>query len=220
MKEGVLRQLVKKRILIPLFAVIAVCTVALIIISGHSSQKESGDKIIIKEVNLKKIDDLMIGAEPPKLLYADKERVIFECGGVYVYDTKNKVILKSFDTSSITGGKHHNKVSCFVTQDGNQIVFGVVKETEGLVLRYACSLEGDSVKELTDEEYKDCRTKAFKCTNIDYNDKLYQKSYGRIAYISKKEYVYLTFKDWKVSTITAVYVNDNTETSYSIFSKN
>lgn len=58
----------------------------------------------------------------------------------------------------------------------------------------------------------------FICTRLTaYEDELYQKSSGVIADIGEDEYVYLSFKDWKVSTIEAVYVKRAVETRYSVF---
>ena len=207
----------KKKVLVLVCIAIVACTSILIIIFNFNSHKANENEIVINQVDLKTVDDLRIGSEPPKLIYADKEKVILNCCGVYVYDMKSKIVTKSFDLSSLLTEKYM-KFGCFVSQDGKQIIFGVTKEPEGLVARYGYSFENDLVKELTEKEYRDYREKMFNCTDLDYNDKLYQKSTGRIINISDNEYVYLTFQDW-VSTIKIVHVKDGKETYYSLFDK-
>ncbi len=206
----------KNKVLILACIVIVACTSILIILFNYNSHKANKNEVVISQVDLKTVDDLRIGSEPPKLIYADKEKVIFNCGGVFVYDMKNKIVTKSFDLSSLLTEKYM-KFGCFVSQDGKQISFGVTKEPEGLVARYSYSFKNDLVKELTEKEYRDNREKMFNCTNLDYNDKLYQKSTGMIVNISDNEYVYLTFQEWVVSTIKIVHVKDGKETYYSVF---
>lgn len=209
----------KKNVLILFCIAIVACTSILFIVFSYGSHKANVDEVAINRVDLKKVDALMIGSETPKLLYADKDKVIFNCSGVYVYDIKSKMVSKSFDTLSLLS-EMYTKLNCFVSQDGKQIIFGVTKESEGVVARYGYSFEKDHVKEITRKEYEDYREKMFKCTYLDYNAELYQKSSGIIANISDTEYVYLTFQDWKVSTIKIVYVKDGKETYYSVFANN
>jgi hypothetical protein len=211
----------KKKYLYCFLTVIVACIVILIISFNYDSHKTNKNEAIISEVDLKTVDDLIIGSDPPKLLYADKDKVIFNCRGVYVYDIKNKVITQSFDISSFMSGKYSKLLSeCFSLQGGKQLVFGFFKVAGSLVAAYSYSFENNLIKELTEKEYKDCLEKRFECMYLNYNDELYQKSSGMVANISDNEYVYLTFQDWKVSTINIVYVNDDTETHYRVFENN
>jgi hypothetical protein len=205
----------KKKIFMLFCIAIVACTSILLVIYSYNNHKENTKEVAISEIDMKTVDDLMIGSDPPKLLYADKEKVIFDCLGVYVYDMKNKVLAKSFDTSSLVPDKH-TKLSSFVTKDGKYIIFGFSKGISGVW--YGYSFKDDLVKELTEDEYKSYREKMFICTRLkDYEDELYQKSSGTIVKISDNEYVYLTFKNWKLSTIQVVYVNGVDETRYSVF---
>jgi len=205
----------KKKVLI-IFCIAIISLIAIIIY--NKSKKSNINEIIISEVDLKNIDELMIGSEPPKLLYADKEKVIFDCSGVYVYDMKNQALTKSFDISSTMSKMYGKRIwNCFVSQDGKQIFFNSSKDTTNLSARYCYSFENDLVKEIAEKEYTDNRKNAFECTYLDYKDELYEKASGSIVNISDNEYVYLTFQDWKVSTIEIVYVYDGKETYYSVF---
>ena len=205
----------KKKVLILLCLAFVVCTSILLIVFRHNIHKANTKEVSISEVDMKTVDALIIGAEPPQLLYADEEKVIFDCQGVYVYDMKNKTIAKSFDTISL-GPDKHTKLNAFVTQDGKHIVFGFSKGIAGVWYDY--SFKDDFVKKLNEDEYKSFKEKTFICTRLkDYDDELYQKSSGMIVNISDNEYIYLTFKDWKVSTIKVVYVKDGKETEFSVF---
>ncbi|MEK3699792.1 hypothetical protein NYE33_22705 [Paenibacillus sp. FSL R10-2199] len=73
------------------------------------------------------------------------------------------------------------------------------------------------MSELTGKEYAEYLKKRFEYSYLDPSDELYQKSSGLIITISGSEYVYLTFQDWKVSTINVVYVQNDKETVYSVF---
>ncbi len=205
----------KKRVLILFCLAIVVCSFILLLVFRYNNHKANTKEVSISEVNMKAVDDLIIGDEPPKLLYADKEKVIFDCQGVYVYDMQNKILAKSFDTASLVPDKH-TRLNAFVTKDGKHIVFGFSKGISGVW--YGYSFKDDYVEKITEEEYKSFKEKMFVSTRLqDYDNELYQKSSGIIVNISDNEYVYLTFKDWKVSTIKIVYVKDGKETEYSVF---
>jgi|GEM_PF-6588946 len=209
----------KKAIALSLIIVVACASILLAVYSSDRHKSGSvGQEVAISEVDLETVEDLMIGAEPPKLLYADRERVIFDCRGVYVYDISSKKLAKAFDTSSLVKDKRQ-KPGSFVTGDGKYIIFGA--SGEGSSSWYAYSFKKDIVKALTEEEYKSYSERRFICTRLKtYADELYQKSSGIIANISGDEYIYLTFRDWKVSTIEVVYVKGAAETRYSVFEDN
>lgn len=210
----------RKKVLILLCIVVVACISILILIFNHNS-KANKNEVVISEVDLKTVDNLMIGDVPPNIIFADKDRVIFDCSGVYVYDLKSKALTKTFDISSSISKKYMKRIwNCFATQDGEKIIFSFPEEPNGSVARYSYSFQDDLIKEITAEEYNAYKIKAFKCTRLeDSNDELYQKSSGTIAKITDNEYVYLTFKDWKVSTIEVVYVKDGKETLYRVFDK-
>lgn len=206
----------KKLIALALIIVVACTSILLAVYSFYKHKTEPlAQEVAIGQVDLKSVEGLMIGAEPPQLLYADRGMTVFDCRGIYVYDRNRKKLAKSFDTSSLVQGKQQ-KLSSFVTEDGNYIVFGV--SGEGSSSWYIYSFKDDIVKTLTQEEYESYHEKMFICTRLTaYEDELYQKSSGVIADIGEDEYVYLSFKDWKVSTIEAVYVKRTVETRYSVF---
>ena len=64
-----------------------------------------------------------------------------------------------------------------------------------------------------------CLHKLVTYSFLDYNDKLYEKSSGSIVNLSNNEYIYLTFSDWKVSTIKIVYNKNDKEIVYDVFDK-
>lgn len=204
-----------KRVLVFLCIAIILSLVIFIMTEYISNNHE----VTMNEVNLEDLDELIIGSEPPKLLYADKDKVIFDCNGVFVYDMKAKMISQSFDVLSIDSDKNEKrKWNSFVSQDGKLIIFMIGKSANNdLVDRYCYSIENDKVTEIDEKEYLKYQNSAFEWKEIDYNDDLYEKTSGRIVPISDNEYVYLTFHDWLVSTIQVVYVKDNKETYYSIF---
>lgn len=206
----------KKLIALALIIVVACTSILLAIYSFDKHKTEPfGQEVAISQVDLKSVEGLMIGSEPPRLLYADREMTVFDCRGIYVYDRNTKKLAQSFDTSSLVQGKQQ-KLSSFVTEDGNYIIFGV--SGEGSSSWYIYSFKDDIVKTLPQEEYESYHEKMFICTRLTaYEDELYQKSSGVIADIGEDEYVYLSFKDWKVSTIEAVYVKRTVETRYSVF---
>lgn len=204
-----------KRVLV--FLCIAIILSLVIII--FTQYISTNDKVTMKEVNLEDLNELIIGSEPPKLLYADKDKVIFDCYGVFVYDMKAKMISQSFDVLSIDSDKNEKrKWNSFVSQDGKHIIFRIGKSANNDFVDWYCySFEDDLVTEIDEKEYLNYRNSAFEWTDLDYNVELYEKSSGRIVPISDSEYVYLTFQDWLVSTIQVVYVKDNKETYYRIF---
>lgn len=112
------------------------------------------NEVIIPEIDLQKIDDFFIGSEPPHLIYADRDKVIFETtGGVYVYDMKGKSLLRSFDTVSFASESYSNVLrSAFATQDGKQLIF-IFSKGPGYVAAYRYSLEDKFMSELTGKEY-------------------------------------------------------------------
>lgn len=211
----------KKKLLILLCIVLVTCISILIIMMFNHNSKANKSEDVINEVDLKAVDNLIIGSEPPRIIYADKDRVIFDCCGVYVYDFKSKALAKTFDISASISKKYMERIwDCFATQDGKHIVFKFAKDSNGLVSLLDYSFQKDIIKEITEEEFNTYKEKAFICTRLeDSNDELYQKSSGTIAKITDSEYVYLTFKDWKVDTIEAVYVKNGKDTIYKVFAK-
>ncbi len=210
----------KKKVLIVLCVAVLACISILIMIFIFNS-KANKNEVVINEVDLNTVDNLIIGSEPPKIIYADEDQIIFDCCGVYVYDLKNKAITKTFDILPSVSKKHMKRIwDCFATQDGKQIIFKFAKDSNGLVTRYSYSFKNDLIKEIAEEEFNTYKAKAFKCTRLeDINDELYQKSSGTIAKITDNEYVYLTFQDWKVRTIEAFYIKNGKETIYKVFAK-
>lgn len=216
----------KKTVILSSITVV-VCVAILMIFfhdydSGTAKSTETSvnpKEVVIPEVDLNKIDDMVIGSEPPKLIYADKVKVLFETtGGVYVYVLNDKSLIRSFDISSFASERYANVYeSSFVTQDGKQLIFHFSKESGEFVAAYRYSLEDKAINELTEKESIDYREERFETKYPDPSDELYQKSSGIIATISGREYVYLTFQDWKVNTINVVYVQDDKETVYSVF---
>ncbi len=206
----------KKLIALALIIVVAFASILLAIYSFVKHKTEPlAQEVAISQVDLKAVEGLMIGSEPPRLLYADRGMTVFDCRGIYVYDRNSKKLAQSIDTSSLVQGKQQ-KLSSFVTEDGKYMIFGV--SGEGSSSWYVYSFKDDTVKTLTQEEYESYHEKMFICTRLTaYEDELYQKSSGVIAHIGEDEYVYLSFKDWKVSTIEVVYVKRAVETRYSVF---
>ncbi|WP_150271167.1 hypothetical protein [Paenibacillus tepidiphilus] len=203
----------KKTVILSCISVIAV---VIILITSQSAANPN--EIVIPEVDLEQIEDLIIGSEPPKLIYADKTQVMFETtGGVYVYDMEDKSVVRSFDTASFASERYpHVLQSSFATQDGKQLIFNF-RDGPDLVAAYRYSFEDNSINKLTKNESRDYLNKRFECKYPDPQDELYHKASGTIATISSREYVYLTFQDWKVSTINVVYVQDDQETVYNVF---
>ncbi len=184
-----------------------------------SDSTTSGDDLKVQEadinpIDLKNINELFIGAEPPRLIYADKDKVIFQSSGVYVYDLNNQGLDKSFDIDSKL-----DRVGCFVTKDGQEIIFAGINKFNKQETRYSFSFSKKIVREIDESEYKEYTKNRFECTLLDYKDKLYEKSSGSIVNLSNNEYIYLTFSDWKVSTIRIVYIKNDKEIVYGVFDK-
>ena len=205
----------KKRLLFCLWIALVFVIVVLFVKDILPMEKKE-EKEIIESVNLETIDERIIGSEPPKLLYADSKKVIFDCCGVYVYDIENQKLMKSFDVQGVVSNKH-GRWSCFVSEDGKQILFHIENEKESSYLYYCYYFDSDQLKKISKKEYTNYRQNAFECTYLDYNDELYQQSSGTIVKISPNEYVYLTFEDWLLSTIKIVDVMDGRKTYYKVF---
>lgn len=202
-----------------LFAFLCVIVIASIMILVSTQFKSNPNVVFMDEVNLENIKELIIGSEPPKLLYADTEKIIFNCNGVYVYDMKDKILTRSFDPLSIDSSLHgKEKWNSFVSQDGQYIIFHIgMGNSNGSVGSFSYSFEDDLITKISENDYMDYRNNMFECSYLEYKDDLYEKASGRIVYLSDKEYVYLTFYDWKVSTIQVVYVKDSVETKLNVF---
>jgi hypothetical protein len=55
------------------------------------NQKADTADTVIGTMDKKALEEKMIGAEPPRLLYADHDKAVFESIDIYVYDIKNGV---------------------------------------------------------------------------------------------------------------------------------
>jgi len=133
---------------------------------------------------------------------------------------KNKALAQSFDISSLAE-KHPNSYSkCYVSMYGNELIISFREGTGGGIAAYCYSFKNNCLEEISEKELNDYKDNAFNCTYLDNEDDLYKKSSGMIANISHNEYVYLTYKDWKVSTINIVHVKDGKETYYRVFNNN
>ncbi|SFR59628.1 hypothetical protein [Anaeromicropila populeti] len=208
----------KKNVIAVAGVIVLGCLVLYFAYIRQSNPASKSCKIIINSVDLERIDELVIGAEPPNLLYADTEKVIFECCDVYIYDVKNKVLTKSYDIASFMQENYSDcLVQCTSLKEGSQFLISFYKAPGKWMAAYRCSIETNSLEELTEQEYKEEFNKRFESTYLDYQDERYNRTSGKIVTISESEYVYLTFQEWKVSTINIVYVKDDKETYYSVF---
>ncbi|MEO3944827.1 hypothetical protein [Gorillibacterium sp. CAU 1737] len=219
----------KKTVLLSCISAVACVAIVMAIFHYYDRGKAAStepaanqNEVVIPEVDLTKMESLMIGSEPPKLIYADNSKVIFETtGGVYVYDLKETALIRSFDTSSFASARYSNVLpSSFATQDGNQLIFNFNNGSGGFVAAFRYSLADKRIHELTEQEAGEYRKQRFECIYLKPSDERYQKSSGMIASTSGRDYVYLTFRDWKVSTINVVYVQDDQETVYRVFASN
>lgn len=173
---------------------------------------------IIKEMDNNAIKERMIGAEPPCLLYADHNKVVFESVDIYVYDMVNKKLSKSFDVSALLSGKYKEcKYQSRVSSDGKEI-FIVFKEMSGAFnAAFNYSFQSNKWKEINESEFKSKEGNTFESTLIDTHNELSQVTSGYAVYLSEFEYFYLTFKDWKVSEINIVYINNDKKEVYKVF---
>lgn len=196
----------------------AITGIAIICIILRMEGKSNTTDCIVKEMDNNAIKERMIGAEPPRLLYADHNKVIFENVDIYVYDIENKMLLKSFDVSSLLSEKYKECIyQSKVSSDGNEI-FIILKELSGAyTTSFHYSFKTDEWQEISESEYKSKESNAFECTLIDADNELAQITSGYAVYLSESEYFYLTFQDWKVSEINIVYVKNGEKNIYKVF---
>lgn len=180
--------------------------------------------ITMNEIDLSLAEDTIIGSELPRLLYADEDKAVFDCAGIYVYDFSSKKISHALDTLSFgemyfSKGKDRDiRSGQFVLQNGDEIIISYNDygnlNTDDLPKHYSYALSHQVLKEINIEEYEDQR---FECQYLEYEDDLYAISTGMVANINDDEFVYLKHSEYKVSSIKIVYVNGMTETVYDVF---
>lgn len=54
-------------------------------------------KIEMNELEYSGIQNQIIGSELPRIIFADEENVIFDSGGIFIYNMVNQKITKSLD---------------------------------------------------------------------------------------------------------------------------
>lgn len=196
---------------------IIVCLAIICIVVRFQWSSSSVD-CTVKEMDNNAIKEKMIGSEPPRLLYADHSKVIFESVDIYVYDMVNKKLSKSFDVSTLLSEKYKEcKYQSRVSSDGKEL-FIIFKEMSGAFkAAFNYSFQSNKWKEMNESECKRKEENSFECTLIDASNKLSQVTSGYVVYLSEAEYFYLTFKDWKVSEINIVYVNNDKKDVYKVF---
>lgn len=205
----------RKKLLVIISVIIGILIICIVV---RLKGKSNVANCIIQEMDNYTIKERMIGAEPPRLLYADHNKVIFESVDIYIYDIVNKTLLKSFDVSSLLSEQYKEcKYQSRVSSDGNEI-FIVFKELSGaFTAAFYYSFQSDEWQEMNESAYKSKDANVFECTLIDTDNELSQITSGYAVYLSESEYFYLTFQDWKVSEINIVYVNNGEKIVYKVF---
>lgn len=212
----------KKNIFIIMFGCVIILGITFLLM--RSTRKGS---VVINDINLNMVEDVIIGSELPKVLYADQNKIIFYNAGIYVYEFKNKEITHALDIISfietqITNSEDFDiRSGQFVSEDGSHILIEYSDysnvEKNDLPLYYSYSVDSKEIKEVSEEEFIDKKKSVFECEYLEYEQELYSKSTGMIARINNEEYVYLKINGYNLSELQIVYVNGTQETVYNAF---
>lgn len=62
-----------------------------------TTQMDYDNELIITQVEYDNLQNQIIGSEMPRIIYADNEKVVFDSGGIYIYDLINQKISSSLD---------------------------------------------------------------------------------------------------------------------------
>ncbi|QEH67190.1 M56 family metallopeptidase [Cellulosilyticum sp. WCF-2] len=178
--------------------------------------------LVAKEVDLTKFESSIIGSEMPRILYADRNKVIFEASGVYVYDLKKEELVcsyafESFDTQLLK----NNKVFVFSLADGKQIIWGFEDTAGNDVKAYSCITGEKNLMEVSKELMATYQKNSFSCYYPNENDERYNQSFGAITMLpgTQDEVIYLTFTSVEVATIKIVYESSLEHKEYQVFGK-
>lgn len=205
----------KKKIVALIALAIGIVAVFIIVCLN---QKADTTDTVIGTMDKKAVEEKMIGAEPPRLLYADHDKAVFESIDIYVYDIKNKILLKAFDMSSLLQDQYKQcRYEYRVSLDGNEIFAGFEEFSGVFTAAFRYSFLSDKWMKMDENDYKSKRDNTFESTMIDADSELAQITSGYAVYLSESEYYYLTFENWKVSEINLVYVKDGKKTVYQVF---
>ncbi len=182
----------------------------------------SSNVLVAKEVDLTKFENSIIGSEMPRILYADRDKVIFEASGVYVYDLKKEELVCSYAFDSFDDQLlKNNKVFVFALSDGKQIIWGFEDEVGNVVKAYSCITGEKNLIEISKEQMITYQKNSFLCYYPNENDERYKQSFGAITMLSpvQGEVIYLTFSSVEVASIKIVYESSLEHKEYQVFSK-
>lgn len=171
------------------------------------------DTNFMQEVDVKSLDQQIIGSESPKIIYADQEDIIIFCNNVYIYNMPSQSLSKSFDMESFRADNDlPMRTNSFATLEGDKIIFSF-SDGPGVSIYYTYTLNDDTWSEIDEEEYFEYLNNPFYNNTSEYID----KSLATVTHISENEYVYLLAEDMIIGNIEIVHVKDSEETSYKVF---
>lgn len=178
--------------------------------------------LVAKEVDLTKFKNSIIGSEMPRILYADRDKVIFEASGIYVYDLKKEELVSSYAFDSFdTQLLKNNKGFVFALTDGKQIIWGFEDIVGNNVKAYSCITGEKNLMEISKELMATYQKNSFSCYYPNESDERYNKSFGAITMLpaTQDEVIYLTFSSVEVATIKIVYESSLEHKEYQVFGK-
>ncbi|GKX31332.1 hypothetical protein SH1V18_38120 [Vallitalea longa] len=184
------------------------------------------NKLTINQIDSNDLKNQMIGSELPRLLFSDENKVIFESGGIYIYDLIDKNVTLSLDIISFKNKYFSDKTFkdikpwAYATKDGNEILLTFINyASEPFEKYYSFNVPDKVIKEISVEAFEAKKANIFLCEYLDDNNEFYSKSTSMISRIDDKRFVYLTYDNYKVNSIKIVLVNNNKPTIYNVFSE-
>ncbi|MCT4544575.1 MAG: hypothetical protein N4A63_13610 [Vallitalea sp.] len=186
-------------------------------------------KLTINQVNRDYIENQIIGSELPRIRFANKNKVIFENGGnIFLYDLIEQKMTLSLDIISFQDQYFSDEKSkdirpwTYVTKNANEIIvtFNNYDFEPFDEKFYSFNISDKVITEISTKDFEAKKTNIFTCEYLKPDNKLYNKSTGKISRIDDKRFVYLAHDNYKVNSIKIILVDDNKKTTYNVFSTN
>jgi len=219
-----------KKLIISLFSVVLItgCSDSSNLYKGNNSENEDQSDepyfvdFELESLNLTEYQTRNMGAEQPKLLYADKEKVVFEEAGIIIYNFKTEEITKTLDIWSFGDKLMELKElseltfpSYFVDIDGENIYFTY----EYIQTAFQYDIQRDVLESISIDDFFEIRDKeSYGIKYLEIGNELYKKSTGSIALINETEYVYIQgTNSWLNKDIKITYVIEENEIEFKLF---
>lgn len=192
--------------------------VLLLILIAFKLNNKKSSRLTIHPVSINYIENQIIGAELPRLLFANENKVIFENGAnIFHYDLIQQKMTLSLDIIDFTEEYFSDEQLkyirpwAFITKSGNEIILTFEPSRK----YYTYNISNKVIKEISRKDYEAKRPNVY-----IYDNELYSKSTGRICRINDKRFVYLTHDNYKVNSIKIILVDDDIKIVYNAFNTN